>query len=83
MIYQYTDDCRLGIPVIDEEHQKLFALINQSASMISMEPDEMRITAKNLITRLREYAGTHFAHEEAYMKQIKDPQLASLPWLYG
>lgn len=77
MIYQYTDDCRLGIPAIDEEHQKLFALINQSASMISMKPDEMRITAKNLITRLREYAGTHFAHEEAYMKQIKDPELES------
>lgn len=26
-MYQFTEDCRIGIPEIDEEHKKLFQMV--------------------------------------------------------
>lgn len=76
-MYEFTDDCRIGIPEIDQEHQKLFALINEAYELSASDNADLRLTAQNLLTRLKEYANTHFAHEEAYMKKIQDPELAS------
>lgn len=67
-----------GIAVIDEEHRRLFEMINQAAEelreakRVSREPNE---TVQALVEALREYAATHLAHEEAYMEQIQDPEL--------
>lgn len=75
-MYQFTDDCLLGIPELDAEHKHLFDLINESYSLLSSEAN-LRLTINGLIIRLKEYANTHFAHEEAYMKKIHDPELVS------
>jgi hemerythrin len=74
MMYQFTEDCRIGIQEIDEEHEKLFQLINQTMEMAKIGGDSYT-TAKNLVTQLKEYALTHFAHEESYMEQIHDKEL--------
>ena len=68
-MYEFTQDCLTGIGQIDEEHRKLFSLINEAAEL----PKEARTTqtVKNILAHLTDYAATHFAHEEAYMEAQK------------
>lgn len=73
-MYYFTEDCIIGIPQIDEEHQKLFEMINYITEL-KTNTDEEVLLAKNLLNSLRKYAETHFANEEAYMEKIKDPEL--------
>lgn len=76
-MYQFTEDCLVGVEKIDEEHRNFFSIINEAQNRLSTPGIDVSITAKVIIKDLRDYAGTHFAHEEAYMKEIKDPELAS------
>ena len=59
---------------IDEEHRKLFQMLNEAFALVK-ETDNAASIAKNLIDNLKDYAITHFAHEEEYMKSIHDPEL--------
>lgn len=73
-MYQFTEDCLTGIEQIDDEHRTLFALINEAAAL----PAEARTTdtVARILSRLSDYAATHFAHEEAYMSEHNDPELS-------
>lgn len=73
-MYKFTKDCMIGIKQIDDEHQKLFAMLNDAIALTNETEDTEKIY-KNLIKNLKEYAATHFSHEEAYMKEINDPEL--------
>lgn len=73
-MYQFTDDCLIGITQIDEEHRALFGMLNEAFALLG-DSVNIPIIAQNLIPKLREYAATHFAHEEAYMEEIHDPEL--------
>ena len=73
-MYEFTNDCLIGIKEIDDEHAKLFKMINDAISM-GNELDNIAPVANNLIASLKDYAATHFAHEEAYMESIHDPEL--------
>lgn len=73
-MYQFTEDCMVGIKEIDEEHAKLFELINQAEEM-AKNGENSYAAAQTLIGQLGEYAVTHFAHEESYMEQIHDQEL--------
>lgn len=72
-MYQFTEDCLIGIEEIDNEHRKLFTLINEAAEL----PKEARTpkTVNQILSQLVDYAATHFAHEEAYMSEHDDPEL--------
>lgn len=73
-MYQFTEDCLIGIEQIDNEHRMLFTLINEAAGL----PAEARKagTVAQILSRLSDYAATHFAHEEAYMSEHNDPELS-------
>ena len=73
-MYEFTDDCLIHIEQIDNEHRQLFALLNESIAMVS-EVSDVTAIYKNLIAKLKDYAVNHFAHEEAYMESIHDPEL--------
>ena len=75
-MYEFTKDCMIGIKEIDDEHKKLFDMINDAIAL-SDKTDDVKGIAKNLIKNLKDYAAVHFAHEEAYMKKINDPELES------
>lgn len=36
-IYQFTEDCIIGVDIVDEEHRGLFNLINEVLNSIAME----------------------------------------------
>ena len=73
-MYQFTDDCLIGITQIDEEHRALFGMLNEAFTLLG-DSVNIPLIARNLIPKLREYAATHFAHEEAYMEETHDPEL--------
>ena len=72
-MYEFTD-CMIHIEKIDEEHKKLFQLINE-ASELANKTDSVLSLALKVIDELKDYANTHFANEEAYMESINDPEL--------
>ena len=74
-MYEFTEDCLTHIDAIDEEHRRLFQMLNEAISL-SQETADVTLIANNLIAGLKDYAATHLAHEEAYMESIHDPELS-------
>jgi len=72
-MYEFTEDCMIHIDNIDEEHRKLFQMLNEAFALVK-ETDNAASIAKNLIDNLKDYAITHFAHEEDYMKSTRSCQ---------
>lgn len=74
--FQFTEDCIIGVEQVDEEHRHLFELIHSIMEMLNNHylPDRYN-EIKDLLAELENYAEQHFAHEEAYMEQIRDPEL--------
>ena len=75
-MFQFTDDCLIGIEQIDEEHKKLFTLLNKAGTLLANDFSNDRYQElKEIIEELDRYADQHFTHEEAYMVQIRDPEI--------
>lgn len=75
-MFHFTDDCIIGIEQVDNEHRYLFSLIEKAVALLHNEYLADRYEkVKELLDELDGYAETHFAHEEAYMEQIRDPEL--------
>ena len=69
--FAFTAKYHTGIPLIDEEHAKLFAIIRDANDLIHAEflydkYDEII----HIIDALKDYTIFHFHDEEAYMEQI-------------
>lgn len=74
-MYEFTEDCLTHIDAIDEEHRRLFQMLNEAITL-SQDAADVKPVANNLLASLKDYAATHFAHEEAYMESIHDPELS-------
>lgn len=75
-MFCFTDDCIIGIEQLDEEHRYLFSLINEGMNLLHNEYLLDRYEkVKEILEKLDAYAEQHFTHEEAYMEQIRDPEL--------
>ena len=75
-MFIFTDDCLTGIEQIDEEHRYLFELLNRAYILATTDyHSDYYQQIKEILTELDRYAEEHFAHEEAYMMQIRDPEL--------
>lgn len=75
-MFNFTEACHIGIDLLDMDHEHLFELLNHAYSIAhnnytSDKYDEI----KALLNELIDYSNYHFAREEAYMKQIRDPEL--------
>ena len=73
-MFTFTKDCLIGVTEIDDEHKRLFELIGEVDAAVKEDADSIA-TAMALLNELKQYAVTHFAHEEAYMASINDPEL--------
>lgn len=73
---QFTEDCMLGVEQIDKEHRYLFELLGRADDMLKNEYGrDLYGEIKDLLGELENYADQHFAHEEEYMRKIRDPEL--------
>lgn len=73
-MFIFTKDCMIGVPEIDKEHEKLFELIAYTDAALKSNDNPIG-NAMILINELKQYAVSHFAHEESYMEKINDPEL--------
>ncbi|SMD09225.1 bacteriohemerythrin [Sporomusa malonica] len=74
----WKDVYELGIPLIDQQHKKLFEIANEIDTLLNNE----LITDKYdpivaIIEELRDYTKEHFAAEEAHMLATKYPKFLS------
>lgn len=75
-MFEFTDDCLTGIGQIDEEHRYLFQLLSRAYDLaVTDYHSDYYQQIKEILSELNRYAEEHFAHEEAYMEQIRDPEL--------
>lgn len=70
-MFEMTPDLYTGIEQIDKEHERLFKLADEAYSLLQncilLDKEEQIV---GLVSDLIDYTRTHFAHEEAYMKQV-------------
>ena len=75
-MFQFTEDCLMGVEKLDKEHEHLFELINSILDMLKNHYVSDRYTEiKTLLAELEEYSINHLDGEEAYMEKIRDPEL--------
>ena len=68
---EWTENFSVKVPSIDEQHKKLFGLINDFYSGFKEKPTKERMT--ELIKGLKDYALYHFSTEEKYMEMYNFP----------
>jgi len=71
----WSDEYSLIIPVIDEQHKKLFELINK-ARMVENFSNNPK-SALEILDQMNEYAREHFKSEELFMRISNFPELES------
>ena len=75
-MFRFTKDCIIGVDQLDKEHQYLFELINDGIDILHNNYiGERYEDIKEILAKLEDYSEEHFAHEEAYMEEICDPEL--------
>lgn len=77
-MYEFKDEFRTGIESIDNEHAKLFEIANRAYETLMDEfiHDKYDYIV-DILSELKEYASTHFQHEEEYMMSINYRKLFS------
>ena len=56
-MFQFTDDCLIGIDSLDDDHRYLFELINRVLELLKEEPTAERQTQVNaILDKLTAYA---------------------------
>ena len=73
MLIDWSDDLSVGSEALDDDHQRLIGIVNQLHNAIETGQD--RRTIGDLLGRLAENAGTHFAEEEKIMRRARYPGL--------
>jgi hemerythrin len=75
---QWSDDYRLGIDAIDEQHKHLFEIANQAYQLLL---NNLRLDKYDsilaILDELKDYTVDHFHDEEKYMASIHYPKLLS------
>ena len=75
-MYYFTEDCLLGVEMIDNEHRELFRMINEIRELLGNEIIEDKYDRiRETLEKLKQYADALFKHEEEYMESIRHPEL--------
>lgn len=72
---EWTDTYSLGIPAIDEQHQRLVAMLNSLyEASIGLRG---QAALREIVAGMTEYATTHFRYEEKLMERFGYPDRAA------
>lgn len=66
---EWTSDLSVGVVMVDEQHKKLFKLIDDFYANIQSKSPVDRM--KELIMALKDYSVFHFSEEEALMRKAE------------
>lgn len=69
---EWDNTYSVGISIIDEEHKKLIDIMNKVAvtKRYNGNPEEVQGELLEVLSEMKNYAFTHFANEETYMKEF-------------
>ena len=71
-MFLMKDEYLVGVKEIDEEHRVLFQIANEAYEVFGDDYIADKFdNIVGIITKLKEYAITHFTNEEAYMEKLK------------
>ena len=73
-LFTWNDSYSVKVAQCDEQHKKLFAIINDLADAMRMGKGQDAVG--NTVGELLQYTRTHFQQEEELMKKAAYPQLA-------
>ncbi|MBI1986387.1 MAG: hemerythrin family protein, partial [Rhodospirillales bacterium] len=71
----WSDDYKVGIAAIDNDHKTLFGLVNRLHDRIKAGDGEDAVG--DALDGLVDYIETHFAREERYMEECGYPGLVA------
>jgi len=69
---KWNQDYNTGNPSMDDEHQKIFQILEKAFEKVSSENTEEKI--KETLTKLYMFMKKHFKVEEKYMRDIQYPE---------
>jgi hemerythrin len=72
VLIEWRDEFKVGVPVIDREHQELIALINKAHAHMA-EPDS-DVTISDFLGEIYAHIATHFDDEEQLMRAARYDQ---------
>lgn len=77
-MYEFKDEFRTGIEIIDQEHKKLFEIADRAYVTLTDEfiADKFDYIV-DILKELADYSVVHFQHEEEYMMSIRYKKLFS------
>ncbi|HCF57997.1 MAG TPA: hemerythrin [Myxococcales bacterium] len=75
MPIRWTQDLTVGIEAIDQQHQRLFEIVD--GLLAAMQAGKGRAEVSKVLDFLNEYVLAHFALEERAMQEMGDPNYAS------
>ncbi len=67
-IIEFTEDLLTGVPEMDQQHQVLVELLNETYELLHQRNYEA--AREKLISGIVEYANFHFASEEAFSRML-------------
>jgi hemerythrin len=70
-LIKWNDSFSVNVTKIDQEHQKLFDMINELTA--AMKAGQGKDVLGNILDGLIAYTASHFQTEENYFKQVKYP----------
>ncbi|MBH1939277.1 hemerythrin family protein [Mobilitalea sibirica] len=71
-MYRFKDEFKTGIEQVDLEHKRLFEIADKAyETMVDEYISDKYDYIVEILNELKEYAQTHFKHEEEYMLSIK------------
>ena len=72
MKIQWDESISLGVPQLDNDHKRLIQILNfiEAHQYDDVEAEAISI----VIEQIREFASSHFRHEEEYMLKINYPE---------
>jgi hemerythrin len=74
-LFVWNQSYSVNVKQCDEQHQKLFAIINELFDAMSTGKAKDALNA--IVDRLAAYTATHFRAEEQILRQVKYPHLAT------
>lgn len=74
--FVWTDKYKLGINIIDTQHQHFFEIVNKIYDMLEKK-DHSRMDVIEIVDELKDYALYHLATEEKYFNQFAYSDIAN------